>query len=372
LGQVSRKKRNVRVREEEQLTFSRRWIGDAPAQVREPSNVSVFVRRNGPKPSPVFSTYWRFAKLRQELFFARIFKRQYRNVPFDPILERYRFTNTYRASDRVSQFLIKHVLYDRDWSPADLLFRLLVFKFFNKVETWQALSASVGEITWVNYDFDAYDRCLTALMAAGTRIYSAAYIMPAGQEAFGHQRKHRNHLRIVEKMIRDKVHERIAEAGTLSRVFHLLRHYPCIGPFVGFQFAIDVNYSVLTDFSENDFVEAGPGALDGIAKCFSDLGDYTPADIIRYMMDIQDDAFEQFAPGFENLWGRRLHLIDCQNIFCEVSKYSRVAHPEIVGISQRTRIKQNYRAAAVPFERPWYPPKWNLNGAIAADTRLAV
>jgi hypothetical protein len=170
LGQVSRKKRNVRGREEEQLTFSRSWIGDAPAQVREPSNVPVFVRRNGPKPSPVFSTYWKFAKLRQELFFARVFKSQYRSVPFDPILERYRFTNTYRASDRVSQFLIKHVLYDRDWSPADLLFRLLVFKFFNKVETWRALSASVGEITWVTHSKTMHISLMLAQTVSSTAI----------------------------------------------------------------------------------------------------------------------------------------------------------------------------------------------------------
>ena len=36
-----------------------------------------------------------------------------------------------------------------------------------------------------------------------------------------------------------------------------------------------------------------------------------------------------FELDFQNLWGRRLQLIDCQNLFCEVDKYSRVypAHP---------------------------------------------
>jgi hypothetical protein len=122
-----------------------------------------------------------------------------------------------------------------------------------------------------------------------------------------------------------------------------------------------VNYSFLLDFSENDFVRAGPGALDGISKCFSDFGDFTPADIIRYMTDEQDRAFEAFAPDFRNLWGRRLHLIDCQNLFCEVSKYSRAVHPEVVGSSGRTRIKQLYRPASRALEAPWFPPKWGIN-----------
>src|SRR5258707_9985183 len=40
---------------------------------------------------------------------------------------------------------------------------------------------------------------------------------------------------------------------------------------------------------------------------------------------------------------RRLQLIDCQNLFCEVDKYARVAHPNIAGRTGRTRIKQKFR-----------------------------
>ena len=35
----------------------------------------------------------------------------------DPIIARHKFTNAYRASDRVSQFLIKDVIYEGDQSP---------------------------------------------------------------------------------------------------------------------------------------------------------------------------------------------------------------------------------------------------------------
>src|SRR5262249_24401833 len=140
--------------------------------------------------------------------------------------------------------------------------------------------------------------------------------------------------------------------------------------FVGYQLAIDLNYSQLLSFSENDFVQAGPGALDGIAKCFSDLGDLTPNDVIRYMTDVQGDAFEIFTPGFKTLWGRLLHLIDCQSLFCEVGKYARAVHPEVAGTSARVRIKQIYKPFPHPMQRPWFPPKWGLNETIAADPRI--
>ena len=68
------------------------------------------------------------------------------------------------------------------------------------------------------------------------------------------------------------------------------------------------------------------------------------------------------------LWGRPLQMIDCQNLFCEVDKYARIAHPDIVGHSKRTRIKQKFRPKSNYFS-PWYPPKWELNDRIAKTLR---
>lgn len=327
--------------------------------------VEIFRRLALPKPTPAFATYWQFAHARQEVFFAKLAGRALHRT--DPIIQQHRFTNVYRASDRVSQYLIRHVLYDSSWSPADLVFRVMIFKFFNKIDTWSALTRNFGSISLQTYSFEKFDQVLSRIMASGKRIYSAAYIMPSGRSAFGHERKHRNHLKIIEDMMVAKLPDKIAECGSLEAVFRLLRQHPCVGPFLGYQLAIDLNYSPMLNFSEDEFVEPGPGALDGIAKCFSDLGDLTPAEVIRYMTDIQEVAFARHAPGFQDLWGRRLHLIDCQNIFCEVSKYTRVSHPEIRGLSNRTRIKQIYRPSAQLLEKPWFPPKWGLNKTILSN-----
>lgn len=342
--------------------------GVPPAKLSRPE---FFLRKSKPKPTQVFATYWHFAKARQDIYFDRLADPRNASPSHDPILKRHRFTNVYRASDRVSQYLIRNVLYDRDWSPDDLVFRALIFKFFNKIETWEALTDAVGSIQWDRYDFDLFDHCLSRLMAQGQKIYSAAYIMPSGKSVFGYKRKHRNHLKIIEEMMSDRLPDRLGQQPNLKSVYQLLRRYPCIGPFVGYQLTIDFNYSPLVDFSENEFVEPGPGALDGISKCFSDLGDYTPAEIIEYMVDVQSDAFERYAPGFRTLWGRSLHLIDCQNLFCETDKYARIAHPEIEGRSKRSRIKQLFRPSARTIAPPWYPPKWGINTRISDTQTVA-
>lgn len=314
------------------------------------------------KPTIVYDTYWRFAAERQEIFFKRMEGSQ---PPWtnDAILTEHKFTNAYRASDRVSQFLIQKVIYEGDQSPEELFFRTILFKLFNKIETWNLLVSKLGAIKYSEYSFERYDQILTQALSQGTRIYSGAYIMPSGSKIFRTDRKHRAHLQLLGRMMEDELPYRIAEAGSMQESFRLLLSYPMIGDFLAYQYATDLNYGTLTNFSEMDFVVPGPGALNGIRKCFSSLGGLNEVDIIRVVADRQEEEFQRLGISFRTLWGRRLQLIDCQNLFCEVDKYSRVKHPEIAGVTQRTRIKQKFRITPTRI-RFWYPPKWKLNDRI--------
>jgi hypothetical protein len=309
------------------------------------------------RTTPVYDTYWRFAVSRQEVFHRRV---EGEPGPWttDPIISNHRFTNAYRASDRVSQFLIREVLYKGSQTAEDIFFRCLLFKFFNRIDTWHQLVAVVGEPSWRSYDYDRYAGVLDALMAQGGRVYSPAYIMPSPQ--LGNPRKHRNHLRLLERMMNERLPERIATSHSLQQVFESILAYPSMGPFLAFQFAIDLNYSEICNFSEMDFVVAGPGARDGIRKCFVDTAGFSEADIIRLMADRAELEFGRLGLKFRDLWGRSLQLIDCQNLFCEVDKYARVAHPEYSGASGRTRIKQRFQASPQVLPQ-WYPPKWKLS-----------
>lgn len=314
--------------------------------------------------TPAFESYWRFAFERQSLFFRRIAGE---GPPWttDPILATHRFTNVYRASDRVSQYLIRNVIYAGEQTAAEIFFRTILFKVFNRIGTWERLQEVVGPISWRAYSFERYSRELDALFESGDRVYSAAYIMPA--PPFGERRKHANHLRLIEHMMRDDAPQKIVVAKSLRAVFELLRSYSSLGDFLAFQFAIDLNYGPLTSFSEMDFVVAGPGARDGIRKCFSDVDGLGEDTIIRVVAEIADQEFNRLGLSFQSLWGRPLQLIDCQNVFCELSKYARVAHPEIEGLSRRTRIKQKYAAVSAQIPQ-WYPPKWHINTAFGDVT----
>jgi hypothetical protein len=154
----------------------------------------------------------------------------------------------------------------------------------------------------------------------------------------------------------------IKAAESLESVYEALASYPLIGPFMAYQIAIDINYSDVIDFSEDEFTVPGPGALRGMQKCFEDFGGLSQRELIDYMVERQEAEFDRLEIDFSSLFGRRLHAIDCQNLFCEVDKYSREAFPELK--SARSRIKARY----VPKQRDlelFYPPKWGLEVKLA-------
>lgn len=323
----------------------------------------ILTKRSKPKLSIAYNTYWKFAAERQNVFFNRF---NGESFPWtkDKILNEYKFTNVYRATDRVSQYLIKNVIYKGSQKPEEVFFRLILFKIFNRISTWEVLEFELGKISFEDYSFKRYDKVLSEVMQNRIPIYSAAYIMASGKSTFGYEKKHQNHLRLIELMIKEKVPYKLQHCKSMSEAYNLLRSYPTIGDFLAYQYVTDINYSTLTNFSEMEFVKAGPGARDGILKCFEDFGDYSFEDIIKLMADNQEKEFERLNLNFKNLWGRNLQLIDCQNIFCEVGKYARVAHPEIDDYSHRTRIKQKFTNKEKESIEFYFPPKWDINNLI--------
>ena len=329
-----------------------------PAATAPPrSPATSFAKRSPPKPSAIYSTLWRFASERHRVYLQRVAGQPH---PWtrDPVLSTYRFTNAFRAADRVSQYLIRMAYSDHAANDDTLFLRTLLFKIFNKIDTWESIVRETDLPAADHFDHLACDELLNRLRGLGKAIYSAAYIMPSGGCSGG--TKHRMHLQLLRRMLDDRLPAKLKHSRSLKDAYDLLRAYPTLGPFLAFQYAIDLNYTTLTSHSEWSFVVAGPGALDGLSKCFESLGEYSPEDAILWLSDRQDEEFRREDLRFDGLWGRSLRPIDVQNLLCEVSKYTRATHPEIKGRAGRGRIKQRFSAAG-PVPKPFFPPKWELN-----------
>jgi len=320
-----------------------------------------------PTPRPaVYDTYWHFAAERQRIFYRRL---EQDRGPWteDPILAEFKFCNAFRASDRVSQYLISEVIYSPQavaMKPEDAFLRVVLFRLFSKESTWEALEAATGGLTRKTFNPTALGDVLERLRRHQS-IYTGAFILCA-YDAYGHRTKHRNHLALVEEMFRPRrLGAALGHAGSLREVYEALLSWPMIGPFMAYQLAIDLNYTEHLDFSEDEFTMPGPGAMRGLKKVFADFGDYTPAQLIMRMVERQAQEFDRLGLEWEGLFGEPLRAIDCQGLFCETDKYARMRFPELK--SNRVRIKARFSPSRKPLPL-FYPRKWGINDRIPAST----
>ena len=312
----------------------------------------------------VFKYYFYFIQERMNIFWNKYEE----NYPLtrDPTLQSYKFTNVYRAMDRVSQYLIKNVIYsDEKFSDKDVLFRIIVFKIFNKPETWEYLESEIGEISLENFNLKHINNALLARKVSNP-IFNNAYMMTGTHSLYNHLNyKHEKWLQMVkDELIGQSVIDKIIDANSLSDVFDHLRGCSFIGDFLAYQYAIDMNYSTVINFSEDSFVKAGIGAIRGIKKCFGNASSasYSNEDIIKFTQE----NFEYYQTKFDfnefkPLFGRTPTLIDIQNCFCETDKILRVKMPDLQ--VQNKRIKQRYKETPRSLEL-FFPPKWDINHRI--------
>ncbi|WP_172448591.1 nucleotide kinase domain-containing protein [Caulobacter mirabilis] len=319
----------------------------------------VFTRAKEPTPRPgVYPLYWQFASRRHAAFEKRLSGAAWPWTD-DRILQTFKFCNVFRAADRVSQYMIKDVAYADDAGDfADRAFQIVAFRTFSNIETWDGLRQELGHAPRVaDLSSGAFEKALDRVKRRNGGLYTGAFILCA-TKAYGFDDKHRNHVGLFKHMfVQERLDRTIAGSNSLEQVVRALQSFPLMGPFMAYQTAIDLNYSELIDFSENDYTQAGPGALRGLKKAFLDLGDFSPSDAILWMVEHQAEAFAELQLPFKGLFGRSLHAIDCQGLFCELDKYCREAAPELV--SNRSRIKARFAASAKPLAL-FFPPKWGL------------
>lgn len=306
----------------------------------------------------IFKYYFYFIQERMNIFWRRC--EDCERLTDDPILREYKFTNVYRACDRVSQYLIRNVIYkDLDkYSPEDVLFRILVFKVFNKIETWDYLS-QLSDITIDSFNVGHISKELTKRQK-DYPIFSNAYMMAGSHARYkGISTKHQVWLQMIEdEFVKNKGFWKILQAKSMADVYNQLRDYPLIGDFLAYQYTIDFNYSPYLNFDEDSFVKAGVGAVRGIRKCFKSHGDNFE-EAIFYTHDHFEELQERYGyTQFRPLPGRELKLIDLQNCFCETDKYLRAKMPELkVG---NVRIKQHYKPTDGKIDY-CFPINWNVS-----------
>ncbi len=314
--------------------------------------------------------YFYFMQERMNIFWRKCQKPNDTCWTDDAIFRTYKFTNVYRATDRVSQYLLKNIIYGKDAAQReeDMLLRILVFKIFNRPDTWEFLMRELDKpLTVENFEPHAIAKLLSRRQEE-MPIFNNAYMMTGSHRDYTTwPTKHEKWLQMVEReILKNGRMSQIVRAKSIEELYDCLHNCSFIGGFLAYQYAIDMNYAPFFSYDENGFVKAGIGAIRGIKKCFMEYGD-DYEDAIRYVHEHLEELQRRYGfTEFKPLPGHEPKLIDLQNCFCETDKYLRAKMPELK--VDNVRIKQKYNVHTSPIEYV-FPPAWKVSARLQYEPK---
>lgn len=245
-----------------------------------------------------------------------IWKRRFlekKSMPWtkDKIFQVSKFTNVYRELDRNSQWQIKNILLDDKLSLKNLVWKLMVFRFFNNPETFTFNPTGVGlngnlfgEIEvksgleqiqnpnelisankWRNgipdydeYDEEEFSRFIAGVRSSGKNPYTTAYLI--NSQATPGQPRDYCYTRVVIPTLHKRMDELIKvvlTAKTPEEIIEWLKTLPAVADFIAHEFYQDFTYipryvnKKFMKFTQNDFTNVGPGASIGIRLIYPNL-----------------------------------------------------------------------------------------------------
>lgn len=282
--------------------------------------------------------FWWWVFERQNIYYRKNIKQI--NPPWtnDEILRDYKFTNVYREIDRTtiwyhnniggSYYLTKEQNFPNKFEEIDVVFATFVHRLFNRIETMVAI---LPYLTIKRFNLKAVRGILDNIRNSGQNIYTSAHLV-TGVRFAGSDDKLENILYLVEIIHRDinKIYKSVKNSSSLEDLYKRTTQVNGFGPFLGFQYILDMINSGICKFNHDDFVVAGPGCKRGIRHIFPDTN-ISFEDAMKYTRKKQHYYFDKYGYKFrflEELGGKEvgIHLANIENCFCEFSKYYKAHH----------------------------------------------
>lgn len=295
------------------------------------------------------------------------------------ILRDYKFTNVYRDLDRNSQWLIKNIILDDKLSLKNLIWKMMVFRFFNNPETFEfnpkkrsvaiqgdlfgaqmksglkqadKFSDLISATKWRNgipdydeYNEDEFSKFIAGVRSSGINPYTTAYLI--NSQATPGQPRDYCYTRVVIPTLHKKIPEIIKlvlTAKNPEEIISYLTKMPAVADFIAHEFYQDFTYiSKYTDrkfmkFDQNDFTNVGPGASIGIRLIYPSIDSVKgQKEMIYRLRDEADMMLSKVAkskgvPTYYVDWNKKkkcYELVDYCNItlhqiemwLCEFQKY---------------------------------------------------
>jgi hypothetical protein len=239
----------------------------------------------------------------------------------DPVLGALKFCNIRRRDDRVTQWVVRHVIRPH-YQRADLWFTLLAVRLINWPPTLaELLERGVLPCRPADFDADRFVRTIEDRKRQQPKVYSSAYMVyPTG--AVG-RLKSESLARVILPAaagVASEVHAALREPSVERFTVALASAYG-VSTFMSGQVAADLTYSLgqlgrATDLYT--WAPVGPGSSRGLNYLRG-----RPLGAQWAQADFNSELIELRSAIVRELHIMDLTLHDVQNCLCEYSKYAR-------------------------------------------------
>ncbi|KAJ3475695.1 hypothetical protein NLI96_g11663 [Meripilus lineatus] len=327
------------------------------SRARQSGQLNVSFAGKSFTASPVLDTFFKFVVERHAIHQRRL---DGQPPPWtdDELFCIYPFTNVFRVYDGTTQYILTNVINKGDQGLYESCFRVILFRFFNRVETWELLEETLGTptLTWAEFNVEAYEEVLSRVTGP---LYGGCYIIPAPN--FGYQRNYSNHLRLIQVLMEEDFPGKLKQREYLKDAHGMTCMYPSMGSFTGLQLILDLNMLPHFNFSENEWAALGPGSSECIRKIFGPSIRGHEEAALRWLYETQMSHFARLRipksriPRLCTARPAGMTMVDIEHALCECEKYSREKHPEIKG--KHSVVGNPFKPSSKPITAH-LPEKW--------------
>ena len=286
----------------------------------------------------VVEDFFRFIVKRHEAYHNRFVLRLPPPWTDDLIIRKYRFCNVYRELDKGTLYVINNLVpYARSVSPVDFpddrswrvqanfVFNVITYRKFNWPLTHEALAEAFGNYSDCRHIMVHWDEHhafkLLEKFKKNQKVQSNAFTLVAQGGTLA------NRLKGITEIWKRKeqITTDLRNASTLREAFNVIEALPQLGGFMAYEIVIDLNYAqTVVAYSENDFVNAGPGCIRGLNLMIvrDDRGVYKYVDAMQELWSRQRDELERTR--LRVTLDKKLTLRNIEHSLCEYFKYVRI------------------------------------------------
>lgn len=307
---------------------------------------------------------------RQEIWYRRHMLKLPAPWTEDSILRDYKFTNVYRELDRTSQGLIKLVLLDHKLDLPNLIFKTMVYRLFNTVDTFTGPNA-VELPDYSSFNSRTLWKQTVNFRQQVGNPWSTAYMKhprtrkPEGWNKPGLFRDdiYCNHIiKDVYKKI-PLICDCINKKRKADFICRIIETIPGVARFLSHEFFLDFTYintywvePIFTP-TRNDYTNVGPGCATGLRLLFPSLKKREQEEGIYWLRDLAQEQLKVWGDFKWLHWDRQsksyfidthkpnldLHLMEMWT--CEFQKYKKMQW----GLGkQRTRFTPHQSVNKIP------------------------